>query len=136
MQGESGTDPLHIKWNADCIFKDAKCFILKEFWQDQSQISQGDTFIFQVNGASTTFEMPVLYTSGGDAYSVNNVNSLVNSSSRVVTGRTGESNTNNVFQDYVADVFGKAGLNVVDVADCMLYHEANGDIHCGTNAKR
>lgn len=122
--------------NADCVFEDAQCFILYWHWAFSGlpSINQGDEFVFEVDAACSTVGMPVLFESG-DALSINHVNSLVNSG-RVLTGLTNESITGDVFTDYVAAAFNKAGLTTVDFVDCMYYHTAGGNIHCGTNARR
>jgi len=120
--------------DADCIFTNAQCFILYWYWAFSGlpAIEPGDEFVFEVDAKCKTLGMPVLFENG-TAISVNHVNSLVNST-RVVTGRTGEVNTGNVFQSYISSVFSIAGLSI-DVADCMAYHPS-GNIHCGTNAMR
>ena len=77
--------------------------------------------------------MPVLF-SYGDAYSINHVNSLVDVG-KVFSGSTHESDTGDIFKNYVEKVFNKAGLSTI-FADSLLYHDALGDIHCGTNVQR
>lgn len=130
---QSGTGPEHIKIDADCIFKESLCFILSDFWENTGQIAPGDYFIFEVSANCTTLEMPVIFFNG-DAYSINHVNSLVDGG-KVFSGSTHESNTGDVFKNYVEKVFNKAGLSTI-FADSRLYHYLDGDIHCGTNVQR
>ena len=77
-------------------------------------------------------------------YTTDHVNCLVDGDT-VFTGQTHEEGTGNVIQDYVEALFGKAGYrykpenpdddNIIDV-DSSCYHKGDGDIHCGTNARR
>ncbi len=108
------------------------CFILTGFWENTGQIAQSDEFVFEVDAACGTIEMPVLFSGG--AYSTNHVNSLVDGGT-VYSGKTLESGTGGVFADYVENAFGKAGCSVV-FADTLDYHLGGGELHCDTNAMR
>jgi hypothetical protein len=125
-----------INKNQDCIFKDAKCFILKHWWVGTFQ--QGDYFEFEADPSCTTIKLPVLFTGGTEtaySYMINHVNCLVDGST-VFTGQTHEQYTGNVLKNYVTNMFGKAGYYTVTYADSTYYHNGNGDIHCGTNVRR
>lgn len=124
-----------INKNQDCIFRDAKCFILKHWWGGTFQ--QGDYFEFEADPSCSTIEMPVLFTDGVDAYAyiINHVNCLVDGGT-VFTGKTHEEYTGNILKTYVTNMFGKAGYTTITDADSSYYHGGVGDIHCGTNVRR
>jgi hypothetical protein len=130
------TIPVSINRNQDCIFKDARCFVLKHWLQGTFQ--QGDYFEFEADPSCSTIEMPVLfydYYGGAAAYTINHVNCLVDGQT-VFTGQTHEQNTDYVIRDYVTNMFGKAGFSQTIMADSRFYHWWGGDIHCGTNVQR
>jgi hypothetical protein len=125
-----------INKDQDCIFKDAKCFILKHWLEGPFQ--QGDYFEFEADPTCSTIEMPVLFSGGAEtayAYTIDHANCLVDGGT-VFTGQTHESSTDDVLKDYVTNMFGKAGYSTITDADSSYYHNGGGDIHCGTNVMR
>ena len=61
----------------------------------------------------------------------------------VVTGRAfgpkvawRDSTRHDLLQDYVEAAFKGAGYSSVEVADSTTYHNAGGNLHCGTNVIR
>jgi len=68
------------------------------------------------------------------AYTINHVNCLVDGET-VFTGDPEEYGTS-VFSTYVEKLFEKAGYTDVKMPDSWWYHEAGGNIHCGTNVRR
>jgi hypothetical protein len=149
------------KWNGgrkdkDEVFPAAKAFILKNYWTGTA--AAGDMFSFNTNPGATLLKMPVLFGTpsapisssdiigpGGlrvSAFSVNHINSLIDSDT-AVTGTTFGPKVNwngtgasDLFGDYVTDVFHRAGVRNVVFADSTVYHNSGGSIHCGTNTIR
>lgn len=137
-----GTNLVTVR--SDCIFKQAKCFILWDFWgsRDNSflvnNISVGDEFAFTMDQTSSTVEIPVYFSGVPDAEAVtiDNVNSVVDGGT-IITGMTHESNTGNVFSTYIRDAYENlAGYTDVIFADSRFYANWNGDLHCGSNTER
>lgn len=124
----------YVTVNGEVIFKQANCFILWDFWQNRGNINPGDTYSFQANTSSSTIEIPVIFHNG-DALTINNVNSVVDEST-IITGMTHESNTGNVFHDYIQAAYQLAGYTDVVFADSHMYWEWEGDLHCGSNTQR
>jgi hypothetical protein len=148
-------------WNGgrkdkDEVFPAAKAFILKNYWTGTA--AAGDMFSFNTNPGATLLKMPVLFgtpsapISSSDiigpgelrvsAFSVNHINSLIDSDT-AVTGTTFGPKVNwngtgasDLFGDYVTDVFHRAGVRNVVFADSTVYHNSGGSIHCGTNTIR
>jgi len=127
--------------NCDCIFKDAKCFILDHWLQGPFQA--GDYFTFKANPSCTTIEMPVLFekklSGRAGAKTINYVNCLVDGG-RVFTGQTHElpDSPPGTLTTYVRSLFEKAGFatsSIIEADSSTLYHPS-GDIHCGTNVQR
>jgi hypothetical protein len=112
----------------------------------------GDKFAFTADPTCKTIEMPVIFKyldmpdpfhDGAIAYTMNHVNSFVDDSGRVVTGRTYGPNVaydggmdKDILGDYVWAAFQKAGFTNRNEADSRYYHNRDGDIHCGTNVRR
>jgi hypothetical protein len=139
--------------SADAVFIEARAFILKEYWTGTAQA--GDSFTFTTVPDATLIRMPQLFSSPGlladpsdpvdpilVPFSVNHINSLVDGPT-VVTGRAfgpkvawRDSINRDLLQDYVEEAFKGAGYNSVVTADSTTYHNAGGNLHCGTNAIR
>jgi hypothetical protein len=141
------------KKSADAVFPEASAFILKEYWSGTAQA--GDTFTFKTVPNATLIRMPQLFASPGlladpsdpidpilAPFSVNHINALVDGDT-VVTGRAfgpkvawRDSTKRDLLQDYVEAAFKGAGYNSVELCDSTTYHNAGGNLHCGTNAIR
>ncbi|QOV90295.1 protein-arginine deiminase family protein [Humisphaera borealis] len=144
----------------DCVFPEAKAFLLKHYWTGVSKA--GDVFTYATNPAATLIKMPVLFY-GPDAFfqgapigqsvviegpprlgafTMNHVNSLVDGGT-VITGKAQGpkvawrgGTASDILEDYAAAVFRGAGYTTVRFADAAIYHNSGGSIHCGTNAIR
>ena len=46
------------------------------------------------------------------------------------------SGKSDLFQDYATKVFQKAGYTRIEFVNSTVYHDAAGNIHCGTNTIR
>ena len=134
VYGDTGDEAYE---DADYIFKNANCFILRHWLNGPFQT--GDTFEFEADPTCSTIEMPVLFyeRSAGKALArtINHVNCLVDGGT-VFTGQTHEQFTNDILKNYVASMFQKAGYSIIKEADSTYYHDGGGDIHCGTNVMR
>lgn len=134
------------------MYKDAGCFILRTFWDNPTEFAEGDVFTFTVNANCTTVAMPVLFTqgyAGATAYTIDHVNCLVDNrpvdayghGPMAFTGHPHEYEGDGktpmtVVKCYVEESFKKAGYTNVVFADSVEYNVREGDIHCGTNARR
>lgn len=138
-----------ILTDTSAIYKDANCFILRTFWDNPGQIAAGDEFTFTANADCKTFEMPVLFwvgeRGGATAYTIDHVNCLVDRGNEihpsiVFTGDPydlkGDRTDMTVVEDYVEILFTKAGYAEVVFGNSAEYNSGEGDIHCGTNARR
>jgi len=137
-------DPTDGDATQDMVFTDAKAYILTAHWTGIAAV--GDKFHFQADPSAKMVEIPVLFsdvgTGGALAYTIDNVNSLVDGNT-IITGqsfgpsvdytRTGASD---ILQDYVVAAFKSAGYTSVLTADSRVYHDTQGSIHCGTNVIR
>jgi hypothetical protein len=161
--GAGGTFGAYSKWvdgrrSRDEVFPEAKAYLLKNYWSGVAKA--GDRFTFATNPAATLVRMPVLLATYGlffedpaappqpqstwrlAAYSTNHVNAVVDGPT-VVTGKaygpkvnwTGRGSSD-LFQGYADAAFRKVGYTTVLYADARLYHDAGGNLHCGTNVVR
>ena len=139
--------------SADTVFVEARAFILKEYWSGTAQA--GDAFIYRTVPDATLIKMPQLFASPGlladpsdpvnpilAPFSVNHINALVDGPT-VVTGRAfgpkvawRDATRRDLLQDCVEATFTRAGYTAVEMVDSTTYHNAGGNVHCGTNAIR
>lgn len=132
----------------DEVFWDARAFIFEHWWNTTAGgANVGDVFTFEADPNAKTIEMPVLFLdldkpNEARAYTVNHVNSVVNTAS-VITGKAfgpevdyDGSGIKPILDRYVAAMFAKAGYSNVVPVDSRYYHANCGDVHCGTNVLR
>lgn len=124
--------------NEDCVFPTALCFIFRHWWSGTA--NAGDVFTFHADPACMTIEMPVVFmyeNNGALAYTIDHVNSLVDGGT-VFTGDPYGPVVlqEDILSEYVSLAFIWAGYEDVMFVDSRTYHDAMGDVHCGTNARR
>jgi hypothetical protein len=145
----------------DEVFPAARAYLLKSQWTGGAKA--GDRFTFSTNPNATLIKMPVLFNGPftlfesnspaatsviGDGklrlipFSSNHVNSLVDGAT-VVSGRAhgprvhwNGSGSSDILESYATAAFKQVGYTRVVYTDTRLYHNASGDLHCGTNAIR
>ncbi|MDB5295176.1 MAG: protein-arginine deiminase type-2 [Phycisphaerales bacterium] len=144
----------------DEVFPEAKAYLLKTYWAGGAA-KAGDRFAFATNPAATLVRMPVLFATFGlffedpafpsdpagwrlAAFSTNHVNSVAGGTT-AVTGNAygprvkwagGTAAATDLLQAYADAAFRRVGYATVVHADSRLYHDAGGNLHCGTNAVR
>lgn len=118
--------------NTDTVFQAARAFMLKHYFT--GTYAAGDTFTVSADPSAGIVSMPVIF--GPDrgkltAYTVNNVNSLVDSGSVV----TGEQFAPAIIKTYTTGAFRLAGYpdGGIHYTGDLFYHNADGEIHCATN---
>jgi hypothetical protein len=141
------------KKSADSVFPEARAFILRDYWRGSAQA--GDSFTYKTNPNATLIKVPQLFASPGllfdtttptnptlIPFSVNHINSLVDGPT-IVTGKAfgpkvawRDSTKGDILQDYVESAFKRGGYTAVEVVDSTPYHNAGGNLHCGTNVIR
>ena len=140
----------------DSVFPEARAFLLKNYFA--GIFKAGDRFTFQTNPDATLLKVPVLFQTPGlffedpsfptpqpwrlAAFTTNSLNS-VSDGQTIVSGKSygprvnwNGQGTRDLFDDYTAATFWKAGYTRITLADTRLYHDSAGGIHCGTNTLR
>ena len=163
LRYRDGSAGAYSKWfdgrrSRDEVFPQAKAYLFKHYWTGTPKA--GDRFAFATNPSATLVKMPVLFATPGlffegsasaapitgpwrlAPFSTNHVNSVVDGDA-VVTGRAYGPRVNwtgrgasDLFQGYADAAFRSAGYTRVVYADARVYHDAGGNLHCGTNVAR
>jgi hypothetical protein len=128
----------------DCVFENARCFILKHWWAGTP--NSGDIFTFNADPLCKTLEIPIIY--GFSFYSPstpvtnNSVNCLVDMNTVFTAKQFGpdvdylnNGMVSDILEDYVRAMFVKVYSNV-NMPDETYYHSMLGSIHCATNVQR
>jgi hypothetical protein len=142
----------------DCVFPDARAFILAAWWNGMPK--QGDTFAYLADPTSKLVEMPVLFApdpnpqanNRAGEYTPDFVNSLIANGNTVITGDafgpdvgwfSPTAPATDIFQDYSGDAFalarigtGGQNINPPTYVDGRYYSNREGFIHCATNVIR
>ena len=123
----------------DCVFKTARCFILKHWWSGTPGVN--DVFTFNADPTCTTLEIPVIYD--GVAVTNNTVNCLVDGNTVITADLFGphvdyfETGTEtDILEDYTLSMFAKVYSDIKTADERFAYHRESGSIHCATNVQR
>lgn len=131
----------------DCVFSEAKAFILDNWWTRGTKVA-GDKYRFSANPGTKIVEIPVLFAAftGGRAWAMtsNCVNVLVDGSTVFVpetfgpvVDYLGSGTASDILKDYVNSAYEDCcGYEHVEFVEAKWYHTKRGSIHCATNLIR
>ena len=146
-------DPTTGTIGQDAIFRDAKAYILANYWGGGATAVVGDIFQYDGIASPTLVDVPVMFRpdfkaqAAGQAiaavaFTNNFVNAFVDGTTVIAAKSFGPSVAyagaapRDIFGDYAWWSFRTAGYTNIISVDDRYYHNLSGSVHCATNAIR